>query len=50
MKRLQNEDIRGTAHAEWFGGKVREARLRWVGMCRRGVLNILDKGCINAYV
>lgn len=27
--RIRNEDIRGTAHVEKFGDKVREAKLRW---------------------
>ncbi|KAF7692744.1 hypothetical protein HF521_010354, partial [Silurus meridionalis] len=35
MDRIRNEFIRGTAHVEHFGDKVREARLRWFGHVQR---------------
>ncbi|PME06485.1 hypothetical protein A8A06_13560 [Escherichia coli] len=35
MDRIRNEYIRGTAHVEKFGDKVREARLRWFGHVQR---------------
>lgn len=41
----QNEYITGTAQAECIGDKVREERLRWLGMCRGGVVDIPGKGC-----
>lgn len=31
MDKIRNEYIRGTAHTELFGDKVREPRVRWFG-------------------
>ena len=35
MDKIKNEYIRGSAHVEQLGQKVREARLRWYGHVRR---------------
>ncbi|KAK3512760.1 hypothetical protein QTP70_025119 [Hemibagrus guttatus] len=35
LDRIRNEYIRGTAHVECLGDKVREARLRWFGHVQR---------------
>ncbi|KAK3549679.1 hypothetical protein QTP86_006865 [Hemibagrus guttatus] len=35
LDRIRNEYIRGTAHVERLGDKVREARLRWFGHVQR---------------
>ena len=35
MDKIRNEYIRGTAQVGKFGGKTREARLRWYGHLRR---------------
>ena len=35
MDKIRNEYIRGTAQMGQFGGKTREARLRWFGHIRR---------------
>ena len=35
MDRIRNDYVRGTAHIQCFGEKVREARLRWFGNVQR---------------
>ena len=35
MDKIKNEYIRGSAHVEQLGQKVRDARLRWYGHVRR---------------
>lgn len=43
MDKIRHEYISGTAHIEHFGGKVKEARLRCLDMCRGETVDILDK-------
>ena len=41
MDRIRNEhDVRGTRHVGQFSNKVREERLRWLGMFRGGIYGV----------
>ena len=44
MDKINTEHIRGAAHVGGFGGKVGEARLRHLDMCRGGPVNVLVEG------
>ncbi|KAF7710661.1 hypothetical protein HF521_009533 [Silurus meridionalis] len=43
MDKIRNEFIRGTAHVERFGDKVREARLRWFGHVQRSDMSYIGR-------
>ncbi|KAI5621482.1 hypothetical protein C0J50_18891 [Silurus asotus] len=43
MDRIRNEFIRGTAHVERFGDKVREVRLRWFGHVQRRNMGYISR-------
>lgn len=43
-EKIRSEYIRGNSKVDRFGDKVKEARQRWLDMCKRGKEDILDKG------
>ena len=43
MDKIKNEYIRGSAHVEQLGQKVREARLRWYGHVRRSEVGYIGR-------
>ena len=45
MDRIGEKPIKGTAQVRRFGGKVRDARLRWFGHTQRKRVNKLVEGC-----
>lgn len=44
MDRIRKKHFRRTAQVEWFGDKLREARLKWFGHVQRRIVDVLAGG------